>query len=155
MNDMIDAGPHLLWLLGLAVSLCAPGCTEPAPVAKPSVIQVRLGQHTFTLEVAADEKARNFGLMFRQSMPADHGMLFVFDDERPLGFWMKNTYIPLDILFLDAQGKVISIQQMRPLDESTTPSGGPARYAIELNQGASQQAGVKVGDVVHIPAGAR
>ena len=95
------------------------------------------------------------GLMHRRSMPQDRGMVFTFPQAQPLGFWMKNTYIPLDIVYLDENGKVVSVKQMKPLDESRVESDAPAKYAIELNQGAAQRAGVKVGDVLNVPSAAR
>ena len=82
-------------------------------------------------------------------------MLFVFPDEAPRSFWMRNTLIPLDIVYLDAAGKVVSISRMKPLDETGVPSLGPAKYAIEMNKGAAARSGVKVGDVLTIPANAR
>ena len=114
-----------------------------------------IGKQPFVLELAATDPTRKHGLMHRQSMPADHGMIFVFPDEEPLSFWMKNTLIPLDIVYLDRNGKVVSIRQMKPLDESGVPSDEPAKYAIELNEGAAARAGVKVGDVLKIPPAAR
>ena len=116
---------------------------------------MRIGRETFTLEVADEERERQRGLMYRQSMPQDRGMLFVFASEGPLGFWMKDTYIPLDILYVNAGGRVVSIRQMHPQDVRSVPSGGPAKYAIEVNQGAAARAGVNVGDVLEIPPGAR
>ena len=130
------------------------GCREQRQSDLPTV-RMRLGEKEFTLEVAATPESRERGLMRRDSMPADHGMIFVFDDALPLTFHMKNTRIPLDIVFLDEQGKVVSIKQMRPYDESTTPSDAPAKWAIELNQGAAEKAGLKVGEVVAIPPAAR
>ena len=115
------------------------------------VIQTQIGKETFNLEVADTEQSRETGLMRRDEMPADHGMLFIFDDETPRTFWMKNTRIPLDILFLDGTKHVISIEQMKAYDLSTTRSGGPAKYAIELNEGAAARAGAKVGDVIMLP----
>jgi uncharacterized protein len=85
-------------------------------------------------------------------MPADRGMLFVFEDERERSFWMKNTHIPLDIVYADANGKVVSVKPMKPMDESPVPSDGAAKYAVEINQGAAKRAGVKAGDVLIIPA---
>ena len=82
-------------------------------------------------------------------------MLFVFPDEDYRSFWMRNTLIPLDIVYLDAGGNVVSIKQMKPMDETGVPSDFPAKYAIEMNQGAAAKAGVKVGDVLNIPANAR
>jgi len=115
------------------------------------VIQTQIGNETFKLEVADTDPTREKGLMQRDDMPADHGMLFVFDDESPRAFWMKNTRIPLDILFIDGTKHVISIQQMKAYDLSSTRSGGPAKYAIELNEGAAARAGAKVGDVIMLP----
>ena len=89
--------------------------------------------------------------MRRDSMPADHGMIFVFSREAPLAFWMSNTRIPLDILFIDGQGKVVSSKSMKPFDLRTTPSDAPAKYAIELNAGAAESSGVSVGDQLNIP----
>ena len=90
-------------------------------------------------------------------MPSDHGMLFVFAaEEHPaLSFWMKNTRIPLDVIYLDASGRVVSVHQMRPYDLRGVSSEGPAQYAIELNQGAAAKTGLKKGDVVHLPNDAR
>jgi uncharacterized membrane protein (UPF0127 family) len=93
--------------------------------------------------------------MHRQSMPADHGMIFVFPDEAIRAFWMRNTKIPLDILYLSAAGRVVSIHPLEPLDETPVRSDGPAKYAIELNQGAAARAGVQVGFVIELPARAR
>jgi uncharacterized membrane protein (UPF0127 family) len=73
--------------------------------------------------------------MNRFSLQPDHGMLFVFDRPQPMAFWMKNTYIPLSIAFLDANGTILNIEDMRPQDESTHPSRGNALYAIEMKQG--------------------
>ena len=84
-------------------------------------------------------------------MPSDHGMIFVFESDEPRAFWMENTRIPLDILFVASDGHVVSIHSMKPYDRTAVPSDGPARYAIELNQGAAQSAGVKAGDILQLP----
>jgi uncharacterized membrane protein (UPF0127 family) len=149
------AAAILLWLAPVLVALPSNGCQRGAGAANdapplPSV-PVRIGQQTFTLEVADDDSERQRGLMHRQSMPADHGMIFVFPNDAERQFWMKNTLIPLDILYLDADGKVVSIRQLKPLDETGVRSWFPARYAIELNEGAAKKAGVKIGHVVNIP----
>src|SRR5687767_12895988 len=89
------------------------GCRRNKPSQSDlPTIRVQLGGDTFTLEVANTEAARQYGLMHRDSMPSDHGMLFVFAEEQRQSFWMKNTRIPLDIIFVDAAGKVVSIHQM-------------------------------------------
>lgn len=143
-------------VLTLLLSVIA-GCEQNA--ARPSsnwwTVPMQIGNKTFTLEIANTFESRKTGLMHRKSMPADHGMIFVFADEQPLGFWMKNTLIPLDVIYLDAKGKVISIKKLEPLDLSPVDSDGPAKYAIEINRGAAEGAGVKVGDVLTIPERAR
>ena len=116
-------------------------------------IRMQLGGDTFTLEVANTEAARQYGLMHRDSMPSGHGMLFVFSEEQRQSFWMKNTRIPLDIIFVDAAGKVVSIHPMKPYDLRSTRSDAPAKYAIEINQGRAKEAGVKPGDQLKIPQG--
>jgi uncharacterized membrane protein (UPF0127 family) len=137
----------------VASSLLQPtGCRRKPANGLPTV-RMEMGGETFTLEVANTEAARQYGLMHRDSMPSDHGMLFVFAEERPQGFWMKNTRIPLDIVFLDASGKVVSIHQMKPYDLRSTRSDGPAQYAIEINEGRAAKAGVKPGDQLKIPEG--
>ena len=113
---------------------------------------MKVGRETFILEVADTPKLRETGLMRRKAMPPDHGMLFVFEYRQFLGFWMRNTLIPLDILYVDADGRVATIRQMKPLDETSIPSTDPVLYAIELNQGAAARAGVKEGDRLQLPA---
>ena len=112
---------------------------------------VQIGNAKFTLEIADNYARRQAGLMNRDSMPAVHGMLFIFERQEELSFWMKNKRIPLDILFLDSEGKVVSIHQMQPVDLTGTPSDLPAQYAIELNKDAAAKAGVKVGDKLVLP----
>jgi uncharacterized membrane protein (UPF0127 family) len=80
-------------------------------------------------------------------------MIFVFPREAELGFYMKNTRIPLDIVYVNAAGRVVSVKQMKPYDTKTTPSDGDAQYAIELNEGAAQKAGVKAGMTLQMPEG--
>ena len=143
--------------LVLSAALLLPACKRDAAVAPADfgLVHMQVGAQPFTLELAATDKTRQHGLMHRQSLPSDRGMLFVFPDEAPRSFWMRNTLIPLDIVYLDAAGKVVSISQMKPLDETGVHSAGPAKYAIELNEGAAAKAGVKVGDVLTIPDNAR
>lgn len=131
------------------------GCREATPTSALPVVPVRIGQQTFHLEVVANDADRQKGLMYRESMPADGGMIFVFPEEAVRSFWMKNTKIPLDILYLNSIGGIVSIRHLKPLDESPVSSEFPAKFAIELNEGAAEKAGVKVGFVVNIPPVAR
>jgi hypothetical protein len=145
-------------MLSFALLTAAGGCRNGAAntaAAQLPTVPMRIGSKTFTLEVANDAAEREKGLMRRDSMPADHGMIFVFAGDQRLGFFMKNTRIPLDIIFVNAAGVVVSIKQMRPYDVSTTYADAPAKWAIELNQGQAAAAGVKVGDQLAIPQPAR
>jgi hypothetical protein len=110
------------------------------------------GVHAFKVEIAASEAARETGLMRRRFMPADRGMLFEFDREAPVSFWMKNTYIPLDMIFIARNGSVTRIAaDAEPLSERLIPSGGPCVAVLELNGGAAARIGLKVGDRVRHP----
>ena len=132
------------------------GCAERGPNSGLATVDMQIGSREYTLEIANTDKTRQRGLMERDSMPEDHGMIFVFEEERELNFWMKNTRFPLEILYLDAGGQVVSIDQMKPYDTKTEhPSARPAKYAIELNVGQVARSGIKVGDVLKIPASAR
>ena len=100
-------------------------------------------------EVVTTPEQRSKGLMNRFSLQPDHGMLFVFEEPQPLGFWMKNTYIPLSIAFVDANGKIVNIEDMKPHDETTHWSRGLALYAVEMKQGWFVAKGVRPGDVIY------
>jgi hypothetical protein len=145
------------FLLSLASALLLLGCADsaspPGPVLRTTTMQI--GRSSFALEIADTGPTRARGLMRRDSMPRDHGMIFVFPEAEPQAFWMKNTRIPLDIIYVDAGGKVVSCHSMKPYDLTTTPSDGPAKYAIELNAGVVAETGVKPGDVLAIPPEAR
>jgi uncharacterized protein len=140
-------------MLGLLLLV---GC-QPAAPAQSSLptVTMKLGSKTYTLEVAADPESRARGLMRRDSMPADHGMIFVFPKAEKLGFWMKNTRIPLDIIYIDASAKIDSVKQMKPYDTSSVYAEGDVKYAIELNQGQAAEAGIAAGQAVEIPEVAR
>jgi hypothetical protein len=149
----------ILIALGLALLLTvlfmSPGGCRSTPNSGLRTVEMLIGGRTFILEVADTDGDRQMGLMNRDALPAGHGMIFVFDRERPQGFWMKNTRIPLDILFLDKDGKIVSIHTMKPYDLNTTQSAGPAKYAIELNAGVASRLGLKPGDQLEIPSSAR
>ncbi len=107
------------------------------------------GARVFQVEVmrTAEEKAR--GLMFRQFLPEDRGMLFDFGSEQPVSMWMRNTYIPLDMLFIKADGLVHHIhERAQPLDETPLSSRGDVRYVLEINGGIAAKLGLKPGDRV-------
>jgi uncharacterized protein len=110
------------------------------------------GTRDFQVEIARDEASRARGLMDRRFMPADHGMLFEFDREAPEAFWMKDTYIPLDMIFISRAGIVTNIAaNAEPLSERAIPSGPPCMAVLELNGGAAARIGLRVGDRVRHP----
>ncbi len=151
MRSVIRLSTRVFTSLLVSV-LSAGGCRESgAPATAPATVQMAIGNETFKLEVADTEVKAKRGLMYRESMPPDHGMLFIFDDNAPRAFWMENTLIPLDIIYLQGSGRVVSVKSMKPRDRTPVPSDAPAMYAIELNQGAADRAGVRAGDVLIIP----
>jgi uncharacterized membrane protein (UPF0127 family) len=140
--------------------LFATGCEQTAaqdPKSQPQSLpttRMTIGSKTYTIEIADEDKEREIGLMHRKEMPADRGMIFVFPDEDFRGFWMKNTLIPLDIIFVDAQGRVVSTHRMEALDLRTTRSAGLAKWAIELNAGEVAANGVKPQQQLVVPVDA-
>jgi uncharacterized protein len=113
-------------------------------------VKIKLNGKIYSFEVAATEKARQTGLMFVKKLDRDGGMLFVYGQKQELYYYMKNTFIPLDIAFIDENLRIIDIQSMEPLDETTIQSKGKAMYALEVNRGFYEKIGVKVGDKLEI-----
>ena len=149
---MLERNVFLSFILALLLFL--PLLEERAftEEGKKSPAQLIIKGRKIRVEVARteDEKAR--GLMFRESLGKDEGMLFVYDQEELLTFWMKNTPIPLSIAFIDRKGKIVDIQDMEPFSLETHTSAYPARYALEMNRGWFAREGIKVGDLVKIPS---
>ncbi|HYP39330.1 MAG TPA: DUF192 domain-containing protein [Chloroflexia bacterium] len=108
-------------------------------------------QINMTVEIADTPETRQLGLMFRSSMPADAGMLFDFGEVTDGGFWMQNTILPLSIAFIAADGKIVDIKDMQPLNTTTVGSSGPYRYALETNQGFFRAHNIAPGDPVTLP----
>jgi hypothetical protein len=130
--------------------LALPAMAGKAPPTQVLKVETAKGTKTFHVEVVREEKDRNRGLMYRRTMGADHGMLFDYDPPVDIAFWMKNTYIPLDIIFIDAEGRIIRIaENTTPLSLDHIPSGGPARGVLEINGGLSAKLGIGPGDRVH------
>jgi uncharacterized membrane protein (UPF0127 family) len=104
------------------------------------------------VEVARTDPERERGLMFRRFLPKDRGMLFAFETERPLMMWMKNTYLPLDMIFIARSGKVVGVaENTTPLSEHTISSGVPAFAVLEVNAGTAARIGLRIGDTVRHP----
>ncbi len=101
------------------------------------------------IQIADNDQERAEGLMWRASMPEDDGMLFIFDEQQILTFWMKNTYIPLDMVFADKTGKIVMIHpDAIPLSEASITSDQPAKYVVEVNGGFCARYGIRDGDTI-------
>lgn len=127
------------------------GRTAPQSAAQPPLPMTKLniGLHLITAEVANDPRSRQMGLMFRQALAPNHGMLFVFESRATQCMWMRNTLIPLSVAFIDDDGRLINIKDMQPKDELTQHcSRQPARYALEMTQGWFAQRKIGAGDLV-------
>lgn len=120
---------------------------DPAPL----IAETDTGKHAFQIEIADDGQERAAGLMFRNYMADDHGMLFVFEKQQPVGFWMKNTVLPLDLVFIDQDGVVRGVKQGEPLSEDSISPGVPVRFVLELKKGVAAKADIEDGDRISHP----
>jgi uncharacterized protein len=115
-------------------------------------IASKTGVHSFTVEVVANDEERARGLMYRREVPEGHGMLFDFKSEQPVSFWMKNTYVPLDMIFIRADGRILRIaENTKPMSEDLVPSGGPVLAVLEVVAGTAKKFGIQAGDTVSYP----
>ena len=134
--------------IALALAVAAPHPSWPASV-ETLEIATQSGVHSFSVEVVANDEERQQGLMFRKELPEGKGMLFDFATEQPVSFWMRNTYVPLDMIFIRANGRVFSIaENTEPLSERMIPSGGPVRGVLEVVAGTAKKFGIRPGDRV-------
>lgn len=143
---MVPASTRVL--VAFATVLCCLGCGDSAEVTLQGQEVV-----TFRVEVAESAIARAKGLMFRDTLPVDAGMLFVYPEAGPRAFWMKYTRIPLDILFLDGEGRVLNVAEAEPCTSSPCKryvSAGRARYVLEINRGLSRRHGFGPGTPAEI-----
>ena len=126
----------------------------PAWAAELKTLEIasKSGVHVFAVEIADTDATREKGLMFRKSLPEAQGMLFDFHEEQPVGFWMQNTYIPLDMIFIRGDGSILRIaENTEPLSTRIIPSGGPVRAVLELIGGSARKFGIAPGDKVAFP----
>ena len=115
-------------------------------------IVTKNGVHVFTVEMAQTDEERQKGLMFRKELPEGKGMLFDFKPDQDVAMWMRNTYIPLDMLFINADGTIRRIaENTEPLSEKTITSGGPVRGVLEVIGGTAKKLGIAAGDKVAHP----
>lgn len=145
----------LVWLVSVQIAL---GClsawaaqTRPAFEMSPLVIETDTDRHEFDVELALTPEQRQWGLMFRDQLDDDEGMLFDFQRTQPVTMWMRNTLISLDMLFIDADGRIRRIAaRTAPLSDATIPSGQPVRAVLELRGGRAAELDIEAGDrVIH------
>ncbi len=134
------------------VAACA-GFVAPAQVraAGQATIEITTssGVHAFSVELATTEAERERGLMFRKQLPEGHGMLFDFKQDQPVSFWMHNTYISLDMIFIRGDGRVLRIaENATPMSDNLIPSGGPVRAVLEVIAGTARELNIAPGDRV-------
>jgi uncharacterized membrane protein (UPF0127 family) len=135
--------------------LAACSLTGPAGAAETGtiVLKTETGEHPYTIELAITGSQRAKGLMFRRTLPKTHGMLFLYDPPQEIGMWMRNTYIPLDMVFIDAEGRVHRIEtHTEPFSTTILRSGGAVAAVLELNAGEAEKIGLRPGDEVVHPA---
>jgi uncharacterized membrane protein (UPF0127 family) len=135
------------WLAGMCIGvgvLAMPASAQEGP-QRLTAIQLGAGMHNIKAEVARTPQEHQIGLMFRKSMGANDGMLFVFDRASPQCFWMRNTLIPLAIAFVADDGTVVNLDEMKPQTEETHCSTQPVRFVLEMNTGWFAKRGVKPG----------
>lgn len=119
------------------------------------IVHFKANHLNLTVEIAANEKQRETGLMYRQTLAPDHGMLFVFEEQAIINIWMKNTLIPLDVLFIDQTGKIVSVlKNLAPCKQANCPvyhSGAPASFMLEVNTGFIEQQQIQAGQALRLP----
>lgn len=136
-----------IWMM-MGVCSCQLGSRSAAPASARPFVELSNSSEPrrFYVELATNPKDQERGLMYRKQLPQDEGMLFVFSGEEKRTFWMRNTYVALDILFLDRSGTVVAMApNTKPLDETLIPSGVPAQYVLEINAGLALQYDIKIG----------
>ncbi len=133
-------------LLLVAAVAAAGGCAQHS-----NSNEIRINGHTFTVEIADSAASRSRGLMFRDRLDKQHGMLFVFDDDAPRSFWMRDTSIPLSIAFIRRDGTITEIYDMQPYSLEPVNSRAAVRYALEVNQSEFRELGIRAGDRVELP----
>ena len=114
----------------------------------PVTIRSKNGVHKFTVEVAVTPEEQERGLMFVKSLAGDRGMIFPYEPPQEVAFWMKNTLIPLDIIFIGVGGKIVRITKAEAMDLTPLPSGAPVTGVLEIRSGRAAELGIKEGDVV-------
>jgi len=137
---------HIILLFALFLTF--PGCTNHSPISNTNIYEIKINDKTSHAEVAFTRKGRTIGLMFREALDKDHGMLFIYPQEQSLSFWMKNTKIPLSIAFINSEEVITQIDSMTPYSLMSHTSKDKVKYALEMEQGWFGKNGIKVGSKV-------
>jgi uncharacterized membrane protein (UPF0127 family) len=136
------------WLAAWA-AIVPPSAAATLPLSDLVIVTATGARHKFSVEVADTDESRNQGLMFRRALAADAGMLFDYHRDSTFAMWMRNTFIPLDMLFISSDGRIQKIHQRAvPHDETPIPAPGAVRAVLEVNGGTAARLGLKVGDRV-------
>ena len=136
----------------LVVLASAAGLRFAAAADETVEIATKSGVHSFAVELAVNDEQRARGLMFRRELPEGRGMLFDFHREQPITMWMQNTYIPLDMIFIRGDGRILSIaENTEPLSTRVISSGGSVRAVLEVIAGTAKKLGIRAGDRVSHP----
>jgi uncharacterized membrane protein (UPF0127 family) len=145
------------WIALIVIGLFAAAGSARSADQHTLEIASKTGVHAFSVEIAQNDAERAKGLMYRKELPEGQGMLFDFQHEQEVGFWMENTYIPLDMIFIRADGRILRIaENTEPLSTRIIPSGGPVRGVLEVIAGTARKLGIAAGDrVAHPIFGAR
>jgi hypothetical protein len=136
-----------LWMIASALGACSGADTSGLPTET-----IRLGGAELTVEVAATLESRRQGLMHREELPPNRGMLFVFADSEYRSFWMKDTSIPLSLAYIREDGIITGIYELEPFSLDSVESRAEVKYALEVNRGTFERLGVSAGDRVLLPA---
>jgi len=134
---------RLAWLLAGLAALAGPALADPL-----LTFPLKIREHEIRAEVANTEESRRQGLMFRERLGENSGMVFLYPVTEITAMWMRNTRIPLSVAFIDGGGRILNIEDMTPLSEDAHASRGPAAYALEVNRGWFARRGIKAGDRV-------
>ncbi|WP_195820447.1 DUF192 domain-containing protein [Roseobacter sp. MH60115] len=141
-------------ILRAAVLMCALAQAAAAETCRDDTVYLKgdWGDARFAVEIADDDRERAQGLMHREHLPSSAGMLFVYDRPQTLSFWMRNTLIPLDLIFIDQTGTVRTIHHSaQPLDETPIPGGSGLTHVLEINGGLAKALGITAGTVLRHP----
>jgi uncharacterized membrane protein (UPF0127 family) len=135
---------------GLAAAVAAACASHKLETATLTITRADSSAVEITVEMARTDEERAQGLMYRKKLPDGQGMLFIYERDQQMSFWMKNTVIPLSIAFIASDGRIIEIRDMQPLDLSAVQSSRSVRYALETPQGWFERVGVTAGDVINV-----